>query len=330
MQPSRQSRPSHANVILGAVNANRNPFIYLNNMGKDMTSRMRFAPGTRRLAALAAGAALAFPMGSGAVAESSKWVANERGAVRLVSAAKAVGQSRTVALGVEFRLKPGWKTYWRIPGESGMPPRFEWTGSVNLAGTTVIWPGPMRFTIAGMQSYGYADRVVLPIHAELAAPGKALTVRLHLRYAICREVCVPEEARLALTLAPGAPVATVHARTIADHAARAPQPGATLGWKIESAGIVTTGTGESRRTKLVVEVASGGVPFRAPELIAEGAERLHFGLSSAKLGDEGKRVRFAVPLRRSGDKPDETADLTLTLLDGPRRGTFAVRVGASH
>lgn len=317
-------------MILGGVNANRNPFIYLNNMGRVMTSGTIRALGARCVAALAAAAALAFPMCSTALAESSKWVANERGAVRLISAVKAVGQSRTVALGVEFRLKAGWKTYWRIPGESGMPPRFDWAGSVNLAGTTVIWPGPKRFTIAGMQSYGYDDRVVIPVNAEMAAPGRAVTVRLHLSFANCREVCVPEEARLTLTLGAGAPVATIHARAIADHAARAPQPGATLGWKIESAAIVPDGDGEHRRAKLVVEIVSARVPFRAPELVAEGAERLHFGMSSAQVAGDRRRVRFAIPLRRAGEKADETVDLALTLLDGPRRGTFALRVGASH
>lgn len=321
-----------------AVNENPNPFIYLNNVGRDMTTvapahgkrparRAAIAPAS---AAVAAALAALVLTASPVHAEASKWSGNERGAVRLVSAAKAVGQSRTVALGLEFRLKPGWKTYWRIPGESGMPPRFDWAGSENLSGTTVIWPGPKRFAIAGMQSYGYAERVVLPVHADLAQPGKPTVLRLHLRYAICREVCVPEEARLTLALGPGAPAATAHARAIADFAARAPQPGATLGWKVESAGIVTTGQAESRRTKLVVDVASAGVPFKAPELVAEGGEKLHFGLSSAKLADQNRRVRLYVPLRRSAEKADETVEIGLTLLDGPRRGTFTIRVGASH
>ncbi|MGH7006108.1 MAG: hypothetical protein ACREIP_19365, partial [Alphaproteobacteria bacterium] len=161
--------------------------------------------------------------------------------------------------------------------------------------------------------------------------GKATTIRLHLRYAICREVCVPEEARLVLDLRPGAASATPHASAIAEFAARSPQPGESLGWKVEQAAIVSTGEGEHRRAKLVVEVSSSNAAFGGPELVAEGGDALHFGMSAAKLGDEGRRVRFAIPLRRGGDKPDAVrADLALTLLDGPRQGTFAVRIGANH
>lgn len=313
-------------MILGAVNANRNPFIYLNNMGSVMTSA-KF----RAAMLFAAAGLLAFPMGSMAWGQASGWVGNERGAVRLVSAVKAVGQADAVDIGLEIRLKPGWKTYWRISGESGMPPRFDWSASVNLAGAAVTWPGPTRFTIAGMQSYGYGDHVILPVRVALAEPGKPLSLRLHLRYANCREVCVPEEAKLSLDLPAGIASPGAHARTIAAYAARAPQPGAKFGWTVESATVVESGDGAARRAKLVVEVASTGIPFAAPELVVEGAERLHFGMSSVKLTAAGQQARFYIPLRRAGDAANESlGDLALTLLDGQRHGTFAVRVGASH
>jgi len=325
-----RSRTSHAIVILGAVNANRNPFIYLNNMGNVMTSG-----GFIAWAALVAAAAIAFPIGSEAHAQASPWAANERGAVRLVSAVIGTGRDRALEIGLEFRLKPGWKTYWRVPGESGMPPRLDWEGSANFAGATVTWPGPARFTIAGMQSYGYDGHVILPIRIELAEPGKAASLRLHLRYAICREVCVPEEARLALDLPAGPAGVGAHARAIAQFAARAPQAGENLGWKVERAGLAVTKKGEDRRFELVVEIASRTEPFRAPELVAEGNERQTFGLSAAQLGKDRRRVRFVLPYRHAGDRPagdksEEAGEISLTLLDGTRRGTFVVRVGGPH
>ena len=316
-------------MILGAVNANRNPFIYLNNMGNVMTSG-----GFIARAALLAVAAAAFPIGSEAHAQASPWAANERGAVRLVSAVTGTGRDRALELGLEFRLKPGWKTYWRVPGESGMPPRLDWDGSVNFAGATVSWPAPARFTIAGMQSYGYEGHVILPIRIALAEPGKAASLRLHLRYAICREVCVPEEAHLVLDLPAGPASVGAHARAITQFAARMPQPGETLGWKVEQAGLAVV-QGADGRLELVVEIASRAEPFRAPELVAEGTERQAFGLSSAKLAKDRRRVRFVLPYRQSGDRPagdkaEEASEISLTLFDGARRGTFVVRVGGPH
>jgi len=313
-------------VILGAVNANRNPFIYLNNMGSVMTS------GKIRAALLfGVAGALAFPMGSPAWGQASSWAGSERGAIRLVSAVKAVGRGDVVEIGLEMRLKPGWKTYWRISGESGMPPRFDWSASVNLAAATVTWPAPTRFTIAGMQSYGYGDHVILPVQLALSEPGKPVSIRLHIRYANCREVCVPEEAKLSLDLPAGVASRTAHAQSIAAFAARAARPGESFGWNVESATIVHSGEGTARRAKLIVEVASTGVPFAAPALVAEGAERLHFGMSSAKLAAAGQQARFYIPLRRMGDTADEgLGDVTLTLLDGQRQATFTVRVGTSH
>lgn len=317
-------------MILGAVNANRNPFIYLNNMGNVMTSG-GFIAG----AALVAAAAAAFSVGSEAYAQASPWAANERGAVRLVSAVTGTGRDRALEIGLEFRLKPGWKTYWRVPGESGMPPRLDWDGSANFAGATVTWPGPARFTLAGMHSYGYEGRVILPIRIDLAEPAKAASLRLHLRYAICREVCVPEEASLALDVPTGPAGVGAHARAIAQFAARAPQPGEKLGWKVERAGLAVTEKSPDRRLELVVEIASRTEPFRAPELVAEGNERQAFGLSAAQHGKDRRRVRFVLPYRLAGDRPagdtsEEAGEISLTLLDGARRGTFVVRVGGPH
>lgn len=312
-------------MILGAVIANRNPFIYLNNMGKVMTLGGIIAAPAAAVAAL-----LAFLIGSEARAQASPWTASERGAVRLVSAATATGNAGTLTLGLEFALNPGWKTYWRVPGESGMPPRFDWIGSANVAAATVEWPSPMRFEIAGMQSYGYEGRVVLPIRIDLVEPGQAATLRLHLRYAICREVCVPEEARLALDLPAGRPGISPHARAIAAFAARAPQPGRRLGWRVERASLAPAPGGDGR-WELVVEIASAK-PFRAPELVAEGGEHQHFGLSSVALGADRRRARFVLPYRRSGapagHKAEEPAgEIALTLFDGARGGTFSVRIG---
>src|SRR5947209_20249497 len=64
---------------------------------------------------------------------ASPWFETEQGKVRLIAAAPQLGAADTVRLGLEFRLAPGWDIYWRSPGDAGLPPQIDWTGSRNLA-----------------------------------------------------------------------------------------------------------------------------------------------------------------------------------------------------
>src|SRR5688572_5771241 len=168
-------------------------------MGKVMTSART---GTWRAVALAAifAGSVVFPIGSSASAETGAWVESAHAKARLVSAVAATGDAQRVQLGLEIRLDPGWKTYWRSPGEGGMPPRLDWSGSANLAKIEAAWPAPKRFEIGGMESVGYADQVILPLDAVLTHPGEPLALRLSLQYAVCREICMLVDARLMLDL----------------------------------------------------------------------------------------------------------------------------------
>jgi suppressor for copper-sensitivity B len=269
-------------------------------------------------------------------AQVTPWMENERAAVRLVSAVTAVGAARHIRFAVELRLKPGWKTYWRIPGESGMPPLFTWSGSRNVAAVAVTWPRPRRFVVAGMQGYGYAGRVVFPVGVALARPGAPVSLRLDLRYAACRDICVPEQAHLVLDLARGPAAPTPFADDIAAAAAAAPQPGAHFGWTVARSAIVAHAEGGRRRFVLVVDVASTGTPFEAPDLVAERAASPApdpapgpasgpapaFGMATAKVSGAGRRVRFKLPFR--GGDGAAPGRLRLTLIDGANCATFEV------
>lgn len=105
--------------------------------------------------------------------------------------------------GVEIMLEKGWKTYWRYPGDSGVPPHFDWSGSENLASAAVRWPAPQLFKDeSGMKSIGYHDRVVFPVAIKPADP--ALPVKLHLKvdFAVCEKLCVPADAQMNLDIQP--------------------------------------------------------------------------------------------------------------------------------
>src|SRR5690348_17144494 len=93
--------------------------------------------------------------------DASPWQRDGHSALRLLAGSR----SGTVLLGgVALQLQPGWKTYWRSPGDSGVPPRFDFSKSDNVEAVTVLWPAPLMFDDgAGGHSMGYHDKVVLPL-----------------------------------------------------------------------------------------------------------------------------------------------------------------------
>jgi suppressor for copper-sensitivity B len=143
--------------------------------------------------------AAALPSG-GARAAASAWAETEHGAVRLITAADSVGPGERLPAGLHFRMKPGWKIYWRTPGDAGFPPHPDWAGSENLAEARLAWPAPERFDVQGLQTLGYKDEVVLPAALVPFEPGQAVRLRAKVAYLTCDDICVPYEATLALDL----------------------------------------------------------------------------------------------------------------------------------
>lgn len=135
------------------------------------------------------------------VAGSSAWVDNDTARVRLISQQVNLKGS-VIQLGVQIELSQGWKTYWRNPGDSGIPPNFDWSGSQNLESAKVSWPAPQRYDLAGEMTFAYKDEVIFPVEVRVSDPTKPLHVSLDLFYGLCEEMCVPAHADLSLTLTP--------------------------------------------------------------------------------------------------------------------------------
>lgn len=110
-----------------------------------------------------------------------------------------------VWIGVRLNLGPGWKTYWKAPGDTGLPPEFDWSGSSNIVDAEVNWPAPSRLSILGFETVGYAHEVLFPVRLRVRDP--AIETRISLKLAIyaCSNICVREERVLAATIQPGAP-----------------------------------------------------------------------------------------------------------------------------
>jgi len=133
---------------------------------------------------------------------ASAWEGELHAAARLIAGATVdSGEGMLLRAGLEIRLDPGWKTYWRYPGDSGVPPTLDFTGSENVKSVAALWPAPERFSDgAGGRSIGYLNDVVLPLRIVPNNAARASSLRVKLGYAICGSLCVPAEANLHLTL----------------------------------------------------------------------------------------------------------------------------------
>lgn len=101
---------------------------------------------------------------------------------------------------LRFALAPGWKTYWRAPGEAGIPPRFDWRGSRNLGAVEILWPTPEQTTTSGLRTIGYKNDLVLPVRITPKQAGRPVTLAANLEIGVCSDICVPVETQVSLDL----------------------------------------------------------------------------------------------------------------------------------
>jgi DsbC/DsbD-like thiol-disulfide interchange protein len=208
--------------------------------------------------------------------DNSGWGRAARSAMRLVAGAPSGEASAKIyRAGIEIKLDPGWKTYWRYPGDSGVPPRFDFSRSENLASVAVLWPAPHAFPDGAGGSIGYTDEVILPLRVVPSEAGKPVVLRLELAYAVCQKLCMPVDAKSELLL-DGGPSANEAA--LAASEARVPKPvaiGAPGPFSIRSA---------SREPSAIERVL---VDVVAPER------------DCVALFAEGPNAEWALPLPRS-------------------------------
>ena len=105
---------------------------------------------------------------------------------------------------LDLHLAPEWKTYWRAPGDAGIPPRFDWSGSENLKSVQFHWPTPTVISLKGVTSIGYLDELVLPVDVTPADPAKPVTLALKMDLGICHDICLPAHLVFSAALNGGA------------------------------------------------------------------------------------------------------------------------------
>ena len=140
---------------------------------------------------------------AGEPALHSAWITEQASRARVVagSVSPPDGSTRVFA-GLEIELDDGWKTYWRNPGSSGVPPHVDFNGSENLAKAELLFPAPLRFKDRDGDTIGYKKSVVLPVALTPKDPGKPIVLKVAAEFGICRDVCIPVQPSLSLVVPP--------------------------------------------------------------------------------------------------------------------------------
>jgi DsbC/DsbD-like thiol-disulfide interchange protein len=249
--------------------------------------------------------------------DSSPWQRDGHSAVRLLAGSR----SGAVLLGgIAFQLQPGWKTYWRTPGDSGVPPRFDFSKSENIEAVTILWPAPTKFDDgAGGHSLGYKNQIVLPLRIVAKNADKPVTLRAGINYAVCEKLCIPVEANAELAFAS---VASTEDSALFAALDTVPKP-ASIGDPNpltirdvkrdgKSSVLVDVATPDAREVSLFVEGPTPDWALPVPTLLEPSPPGV-------------KRFSFELDGLPPGAKP-EGAALKLTLVGGDRAYEFNINL----
>ena len=249
--------------------------------------------------------------------DASLWQKGTHSAVRLLAGSR----SGPVLLGgVAVQLDPGWKTYWRTSGDSGVPPRFDFSKSDNVEAVTVLWPAPTKFDDgAGGFSLGYHDQVVLPLRIVPKINDKPVTLRANINYAVCEKICIPVEASTELTFAS---VASTEDSVLFAALDTVPKP-ASVG---DPNPLTIRDVKREGKSTVLIDVLSPDA--RTVNLFVEGPTP-DWALPVPKLLEHGppgiKRFSFELDGVPPGVNP-EGAALKLTLVGGDRSYEFNINL----
>jgi len=249
--------------------------------------------------------------------DASPWQKDGHSAVRLLAGSR----SGAVLLGgVALQLQPGWKTYWRSPGDSGVPPRFDFSKSDNVEAVTVLWPAPQKFDDgAGGVSLGYHDQIVLPLRIVAKNVDKPVTLRAEINYAVCEKLCIPVEANAELAFNS---VASTEDSALFAALDTVPKP-ANVG---DPNPLTIRDVKREGKSEVLVDVVTPD--DRVVNLFVEGPTP-DWGLPVPKLVEHSppgvKRFSFQLDGVPPGVNPDGAA-LKLTLVGGDRSYEFNINL----
>ena len=217
-----------------------------------------------------------------------------------------------IEAGVKFVLAPGWKIYWRQPGDVGFPVEASLLSEDNITEHSFFWPFPKRdivdFSGSISESYVYEEEVIFPLYFSVTDPSQPVTLSYKVSYALCKDVCIPAQADLSVDVVPGYSDEEASAEIIR-YKAKLPQKNGENGLSI---GMVSLRGGD------FLEVVTYNVQgFKSPDIFVEGNSDLGFYAPQVTLSNDRKQAVFLVPVRNFTGKVTTLAgeNLRLTLTD---------------
>ncbi|SMX49735.1 protein-disulfide reductase DsbD family protein [Maliponia aquimaris] len=251
------------------------------------------------------------PQGQGAMAASSEEYQSTPLTARLVTAQDGIpGDTRSLSAGLHLKLNEKWKTYWRSPGEVGIPPSVDWSGSENVEDIEFLWPAPTRFTAFGIENFGYTGNVVFPLRITLKNSGAPATLRAQVKLLVCSDICVPEEFSLGLTLENGTGIDQGAAELISTYAERVPADADTEGVRVAEAFI----DDDLKELQVSIRVDA---PLQSPDVFPELGAGFAMGKPDIRLGEQNRLLWARLPILAADPGSLEPPRITVT--DGPDR-----------
>ena len=133
------------------------------------------------------------------MAISSDWSVSDTSKLRLISP-YSQNDGKNLLIGLEYEMEPGWKTYWKSPGDGGFAQSISWQNSTNIKNVNILWPTPVEFEILGLTSLGYQNDIIFPLEIELEDELQNTFLNLHVTFLICKDVCIPGDATVFLEI----------------------------------------------------------------------------------------------------------------------------------
>ena len=238
---------------------------------------------------------------------SSDWIITEIANFRLISGITNIGSSKLVPLGLEFELKDGWKIYWRNPGGAGYPPEINIEEERNLSKLEWFWPAPKRFSFQGIQNFGYEKKVIFPIRATIPNLEKPLFLTVHVTALACKNICVPLDGKLTLTVPVGITSETQYAALISQYQQLVPTELTWPGFSIVNI--------LSAENSVTINVKSE-VPLQEPDVFIETKQNFEFGKPKITVASDKFTASFKLSSNIPKSEENTRFPLTLTFTDG--------------
>jgi DsbC/DsbD-like thiol-disulfide interchange protein len=254
---------------------------------------------------------------------ATPWSEGYNSKTRMISGtvARAGAEPRLLA-GIEIQMADGWKTYWRNPGDAGgVPPYFDWAASENVASIKVLYPAPARLKDASGDSIGYKKSVVFPVEVVAKDAAKPVKLALAMEFGVCREICVPAEAKLALTLPMASTAAPATLGGALDTVPRKAADKRTNDPELKAARAVLTGD----KPTLAFDIAFSGDGVGA-DLFVEAPDGIYLSLPR-RIGTNAGVQTFEIDLATGitpGDLKGKTLVLTMVSASGQSESTWKV------